>query len=311
MNKRRLLYLLIFLNIIILGFTVYGKSAVKLSSAKLEYDTVIYDGMIKKPKVSVKGGKENRDYFVTYCNNRKPGRATVIVDAINDDAEPVYLYFDIVPVPIDNAEIILSDTSYIYSGKANKPTVTVKCSGKKLSKNKSYTVSYSDNTLPGRGKVTVKGTGYYCKTVTRYFYIKPAKVNKIKASSVNTNSLKLSWKLLKGGNTYQVYSYRQGKWKRIASTSSGSIKLTSLKSDTVYKLKVRATADAGNKTLYGEFSPTVEVRTKTASNDYVYISRNGRVYHHKGCKSLSPDNFKLTYAQAKRQYAPCSKCCTY
>ena len=54
-----------------------------------------------------------------------------------------------------------------YTGKAIKPSVTVKVGSKKLTKDKSYTVSYSDNKNVGKGYITIKGKGSYKGTIKK------------------------------------------------------------------------------------------------------------------------------------------------
>ena len=78
------------------GFDVMVKSAltkmtdrnkssrrIKSGSVKLSKTSYKYDGHTKKPSVTVKFGqhklKKNRDYTVTYRNNRRRGTASVIV----------------------------------------------------------------------------------------------------------------------------------------------------------------------------------------------------------------------------------------
>ena len=65
-------------------------------------------------------------------------------------------------------------SSYTYRGRGIKPTVTVKDgAGKKLTKDKDYTVSYSNNTNVGTATITIKGKGSYTGTLTKKFTVKP------------------------------------------------------------------------------------------------------------------------------------------
>lgn len=56
---------------------------------------------------------------------------------------------------LKKAKITLSKKTYTYTGKAKKPSVTVKYGKKKLKKNKDYTVKYTSNKKAGTAKVTV------------------------------------------------------------------------------------------------------------------------------------------------------------
>ncbi len=154
-------------------------------------------------------------------------------------------------------------SAYTYTGKAIKPKVTVKLSGKTLSTS-AYSVSYSDNKYPGKAKITVKGKGSYNGSVTKYFYIEPKAVTSLKAAPVSSSSVKLTWSKATGATGYQVYIYSpsKGEWVKKTSSATNSATVTGLSSGaTQYKFKVRAYTKDG-KTLYGDFSSSVSVYTK-------------------------------------------------
>ncbi len=70
----------------------------------------------------------------------------------------------------------ISATKFTYTGKAIKPTVTVKDSNGKAVASSNYTVSYSGNINAGTGKVTIKFKGNYSGTKTVNFTITPKQV---------------------------------------------------------------------------------------------------------------------------------------
>ena len=63
---------------------------------------------------------------------------------------------------------------YIYTGKAIKPSITVKDGSKTLSLGKDYKVAYSDNKNVGTASMTITGIGGYYKEIYREFEIVPA-----------------------------------------------------------------------------------------------------------------------------------------
>ena len=65
-------------------------------------------------------------------------------------------------VDIAQAEITLSEKSYIYIGNPQKPKVTVTMHGTTLTENKDYTIRYENNTAVGTATVTVTGAGLFC-----------------------------------------------------------------------------------------------------------------------------------------------------
>ncbi len=149
---------------------------------------------------------------------------------------------------IKNAAISISASTYTYTGKTIKPTVTVKVGKKKLT-TKSYTVSYKDNKNVGKATITVKGKGSYTGTATKSFYIRPKAVSSLKATPYSTK-IKLSWGKVTGARAYQVYQYKNSKWVKLDNTTSTSYTVTGLESATTFKFRVRAYAKTGSKYLY-------------------------------------------------------------
>ena len=119
---------------------------------------------------------------------------------------------------ITDAEVKLTKTSYPYTGKAIKPTVTVKLDGKRLKKNIDYRVTYQHNTAIGTATVTVTGKGGYTGTASTTFEIidalkpidsavvtVPKKSYPFTGSAVKpTVTVKLDGKRLKKGTDYTV-----------------------------------------------------------------------------------------------------------
>ena len=82
---------------------------------------------------------------------------------------------------ISGADVVLSETEYVYDGTMHTPAVTVTLEGKKLVENTDYKVTYSKNVEAGNAEVKVTGIGSYSGEKTVYFTI-------LKASSTSTLS---------------------------------------------------------------------------------------------------------------------------
>ena len=65
------------------------------TAASLEYIKTAYDEKEKKPKVTVNGLTEGKDYFVSYTDNTEIGTATVTVKGKNDYKGTITLKFEI------------------------------------------------------------------------------------------------------------------------------------------------------------------------------------------------------------------------
>ena len=85
----------------------------------------------------------------------------------------------IYPCNIANTEITLNPTTYKYDGTAHEPTVTVLFNGKRLVKNKDYTVEYRNNINVGRAEAVITGINNFSGVVTKYFTITPLNIERL------------------------------------------------------------------------------------------------------------------------------------
>ena len=74
-------------------------------------------------------------------------------------------------ISIADAQITLSEESYVYDGTPKTPDVTVTLNGAELAAETDYTVEYQANTDAGTAKVVVRGCGNYTDTVEKSFEI--------------------------------------------------------------------------------------------------------------------------------------------
>lgn len=80
---------------------------------------------------------------------------------------------EVTPLTLASSTVTLEYTEKDYTGTAYEPKVlSVVLDGKTLSPDTDYTVTYSDNKGPGKGKVTVTGKGSYTGTKVAEFTIK-------------------------------------------------------------------------------------------------------------------------------------------
>lgn len=81
---------------------------------------------------------------------------------------------------LKNAVVTLTPAAFVYSGKENKPSVTVAIGEKSLTAGKDFTVTYTNNINAGSAKVTIKGMGEYTGSVDKAFEITQADISKLK-----------------------------------------------------------------------------------------------------------------------------------
>ena len=137
--------------------------------AGLSVESYEYDGSEKKPSVEIKGLIEKEDYILTYQKNVNAGTAEVIVTGQKNYKGSFVRTYSITPKSITKLEekIVLSESSYIYDGKAKTPKASIEG----LTEGTDYEVSYKDNINVGTAKVIFKGKGNYTDTVEKTFTI--------------------------------------------------------------------------------------------------------------------------------------------
>ena len=164
--------------------------------------------------------------------------------------------------------IKLSETTFVKDGKAKTPTVTVTdAKGKVLKKNVDYKVTYPKGRKNlGTYTVTITFIGNYTGTKTRSFTITIGQVAKPKASS-NQTAVALSWSKVKYATKYVVYisTSKNGKYKKLITTTDTKYTVTKLKPGTAYFFKVKAVRVDKNGSFVGAASAPVGIRTKKAS----------------------------------------------
>ncbi len=249
----------------------------KISTVKLSASSYTYSGGIKSPSVIVKDSKGNSlkkdtDYTVTIPKGRKnAGIYTYKITFKGSYSGTKELKLTIKPKKID--KMTLSKSTYVYSGSAKKPTVTVKAGtlkpiSKKTKSNSNATITYAKGRMKvGKYKVTVKGKGNYTGTLTKTFKInpKPTKITKLtKAKKAFT----VKWSKKTTQTTgYQIYyttstTRKNGKTVTISKTSTTSKKISNLKSKKKYYVWVRTYKTVDGTKYYSSWSARKSVITK-------------------------------------------------
>lgn len=164
----------------------------------------------------------------------------------------------------------LSKTSYVYTGKNLKPTVTV-YNGKKKVANKYYTVTYKNNKNTGYATVIVKGKGKFAKYAGKSsFTIRPKQMRKPSVKSTGKKTLAVGW-VRDAQATKYVVQYSQnnkfrGKTTKSVTINKNTIGKTTLKglaSGRYYYVRVRSYKVANGKNIYApSWSQVVKVRVK-------------------------------------------------
>ena len=163
----------------------------------------------------------------------------------------------------------LSKTSYVYTGKNLKPTVTV-YNGKKKVSSKYYTVTYKNNKNTGYATVIVKGKGKFAKYAGKAtFTIKPKTPKNPVVKKGAKKTLNVSWRRDAQATKYVVQCSQSSKFKgrttktvTINNNKTGKTVLKGLTSGKNYYVRVRSCKVVNGKEIWGSYSKATKMKVK-------------------------------------------------
>ncbi len=143
-------------------------------------DAPTYTGHELKPNITVRDGnkvlKEGTDYrIVNFWNNVNAGTDSARADVVglgnyHSSGNYVRIWYAIKPVSLSGATVKIPSQTYTGSAITPNPTVTMPGHGT-LTKEKDYTVQYSNNVNVGTASATVIGRGNYTGSLKQTFSI--------------------------------------------------------------------------------------------------------------------------------------------
>lgn len=244
-----------------LYFTIYGK----LPAVDPIADQT-YTGKELTPAIVIPGLKAGEDYYMYYEDNQYPGVATVTIYGTGYYKGTATIHFKIIKKTekfVSNVK--LNRTSYTYTGKSIRPSVTVTVNGKKIGAN-AYKLYYRNDKNSGIGTVQVRGSGKYSrinKTLT--FKILPPKTLLTGLKKAN-RSFTASWKKNIQATGYQIqYAadsrfIKERKTVTVGKQSAIRYKISGLKNKKTYYVRIRSYKRVGKKVLYSSWSTVKKIR---------------------------------------------------
>ncbi len=194
-----------------------GRLLIHNSDIALGVTEYNYDGKAHKPDVTVTVNgvtlERNRDYSVTYKNNKNAGTAYVLVKGKGKlYTGTAAALFTIKPANSAgngfDSVVVNKGKTITYNGKLQTPSVVVKTGGKKLAAKKDYVVEYTSNLVAGTGYVRITGINNYDGlSAVVPFTINPVPIKKasIKAKTTTEYTLKFNGRVLVKGVDYDVF----------------------------------------------------------------------------------------------------------
>ena len=244
-----------------LYFTIYGK----LPAADPIADQT-YTGNEITPDIVIPGLKAGEDYYMYYEDNQYPGVATVTIYGTGYYKGTATIHFKIIKKTekfVSNVK--LNRTSYTYTGKTIRPSVTVTVNGKKIGAS-AYKLYYKNNKNSVIGTVQVRGTGKYSrinKTIT--FKILPPKTLLTGLKKANRSFI-ASWKKNIQATGYQIQYAADSRFTKerktvtVGKQSATRYKISGLKNKKTYYVRIRSYKRVGKKILYSSWSTVKKIR---------------------------------------------------
>jgi hypothetical protein len=201
----------------------------------------------------------SEDFYYTICDDW--------IISIKDSYPLAYaVYKNQLIYAMRGAAVSLSASSYTYTGKTIKPSLTVKYASKKLTNGTDYTVKFSNNTKVGTATITITGKGNYTGTTTATFKINPTKTSLSSVSNTKTKAMTVKWKKNLTGDGYEIqYSTKSDfssgtKTATVKKNATISKKITGLTKNKTYYVRIRTYKTVSNKKYYSGWSSVKKVK---------------------------------------------------
>ena len=181
----------------------------------------------------------------------------------------------VTPAPSENPTVTpapaftvkVQNKTLYYTGKAQKPKLTVYAGNKKVAA-KYYTVTWKNNKYAGEASATVTGKGTYkgyTGKTSFTIHLKKAELTSVKAAS--SKKVTVRWKKGEGCQGYQImYStsskFKNAKYKLIKKAKTTSCALTNLKKGKKCYVKIRSYRKGSGGYLFSQWSSTKKVKVK-------------------------------------------------
>lgn len=159
-------------------------------------------------------------------------------------------------------------SDYTYTGKAIYPSVTVLYGSKLLVKDRDYKVTYSNNVNCGIAEIKVTGIGTYKGTHTSKFYIHPKKATISKVTALKGKKIAVYLGKDSKASGYQIEystnsSFKGAKRVSVSGSKNTTKTISGLSGSKKYYVRARSYKRVGTKYIYGSWSSTKSVKTKS------------------------------------------------
>lgn len=161
----------------------------------------------------------------------------------------------------DSAKIVLSSSKVVYTGKALKPSVSVKVGGDTISSG-FYTVSYQNNTEIGKATVTVtakEGNNPYIGSISASFDVVPKAIKIEAVTCIKAGQLRVKWEKGTKITGYEVELSTSKNFKSkvvkktIAKAATKTVTVKKLTKNKKYYVRIRAYKTVKKQKFYSDW----------------------------------------------------------
>ena len=252
-----------------------------ISEAEIFFEQAefIYSGWRIEPEVTVMidevALREWNDYEVYYSSNIDAGTATLTVKGRGLYTGELTEEFQILPADVSLLTFSTIPVQY-YSGNEIRPYIEVAYNYNYLYQNEDYSVSYVNNTDPGKAKAVLTFMGNYTGTKEIVFEIALLPIESFTAKP-SGESVSLSWTNIPC-DEYRLYVYDNSKKKYVTVKKGTDSSYTHKKRKqlTTYKYAVKAIVYGENGT-YKTKSMYLTVTTKPTTPTISLATKNKAV----------------------------------
>ncbi|MBR5579539.1 MAG: chitobiase/beta-hexosaminidase C-terminal domain-containing protein, partial [Lachnospiraceae bacterium] len=157
-----------------LNFVITDNNLISKATVSKIKNQPYHQGEEVKPEFTVKyKGKElveNSDYIVTYLNNTKPGKATVVIHGVNAFSGVKYVDFNIAEVSMKNAQVS-GIYDCVYTGEEICFDDISVYADRQLVEGEDYTIRYLKHNKVGTATVVITGINGYTGIIKKTFQI--------------------------------------------------------------------------------------------------------------------------------------------
>ncbi len=279
----------------------------------------VYTGSEIQPNVSVRHTTrgalaKGTDYTVSYENNTSVGAvgaAKIKITGTGNYRGEFERSFTITQRDLNDSSISIQvPASMQFTGAKLEPDVTVRHSGRTLTENTDYTLSYGDNIQRGTGSVTITGMGNYKGTVDKTFAIT---ARNIASGTLNVRDDTPNYDFAVGTADDRKYSYtgQEIKPSLVVSYTNAEAGMDNVPLDegTDYELQFSRNKEIGTATVTikavdggnytGSRQVTFTIKGDLSDSAFTEITIPEQVYT---SNPIVPDNAKVIFAGKELTY---------